>query len=43
MASVYKAVKEREDCDVDVVIQPIFRATKLADEFDIKANCVVTD
>lgn len=31
VASVYKAVKEREDCDVDVVIQPIFRATKLAD------------
>lgn len=31
VASVYKAVIERDDCDVDVVIQPIFRMTKLAD------------
>lgn len=29
LASVYKAVKEREDCDVDVVIQPVFRVVQL--------------
>ncbi len=31
MDSVYWAYKNRENCDVDVVIAPIFRAIKLAD------------
>lgn len=31
MASVYYAMKEREDCEVDVVIEPVFRTTKLPD------------
>lgn len=31
MESVYKAFAERNDCDVDVVIEPIFRAVKLPD------------
>jgi hypothetical protein len=31
MASVYKAFTERDDCDVDVVLQPVFREVKLPD------------
>ena len=31
VASVYKEACKREDCEVDVVIQPVFRQTKLPD------------
>ena len=31
MESVYKAFADRDDCDVDVVIEPIFRSVKLPD------------
>ncbi len=30
MESVYKAFLERDDCEVDVVLEPIFRVTKLS-------------
>lgn len=31
MASVYKAFIERDDCDVDVVLEPVFREVKYTD------------
>ncbi len=42
MASVYEAMKKRDDCEVEVVIQPIFRATKMPDG-TTKSEVVLND
>lgn len=42
MASVYEAMKKREDCEVEVVIQPIFRAVKMPDG-SVKSDVILND
>ena len=42
MASVYDAMKKREDCEVEVVIQPIFRAVKMPDG-SVKSDVILND
>lgn len=42
MASVYDAMKKREDCEVEVVIQPIFRALKMPDG-SVKSDVILND
>ena len=42
MASVYEAMKKREDCEVEVVIQPIFRAVKNPDG-SVKSDVILND
>lgn len=42
MASVYDAMKNRDDCEVEVVIQPIFRAVKMPDG-SVKSDVILND
>lgn len=42
MGSVYKAFLERDDCDIDVVLEPIFRATQLPNG-ETKAEIIYDD
>jgi len=42
MASVYEAMKKRDDCEVEVVIQPIFRAVKMPDG-SVKSDVILND
>lgn len=42
MASVYEAMKKRDDCEVEVVIQPIFRAVKMPDG-TTKSDIILND
>ena len=42
MKSVYEAFLERDDCDIDVVLEPIFRATQLPNG-ETKAEIIYDD
>ncbi|MBO7179407.1 MAG: hypothetical protein J6V78_03600 [Clostridia bacterium] len=42
MASVYEAMKNRDDCEVEVVIQPIFRAVQMPDG-SVKSDVILND
>jgi len=42
MESVYEAFKQRDDIDVDVVLEPIFRATKMPDD-SVKSEIIYED